>query len=140
MFRFHYVGTIFAADCLQQYDVDTRIVMAMARCGRLRPMFDSQLITQKLKLRLYEAAVCSLMTYGCETWLIDEKTRERINGVNSVMLTRITRNPIPQEARPISTSLNLVRRIRMRRHRWVGHILRLGPDSMVYQSLKTSHI
>ena len=52
------------------------------------------------------------------------------------MLARITGNTIPHEARPITTSLDLIRRIRMRRHRWVGHILRLGPDSIVYQALK----
>ena len=136
VFRFCYLGTIFAADGSQQYDVDSRIAMAMARCGRLRPIFDSKIITQKLKLRLYEAAVCSLMTYGCETWLIDEKTRKRINGANSVMLARITGNPIPYEARPATTSLDLIRRIRMRRHRWVGHILRLGPGSIVFQALR----
>ena len=108
VFRFCYLGTIFAADGSQQYDVDSRIAMAMARCGRLRPIFDSEIITQKLKLRLYEAAVCSLMTYGCETWLIDEKTRKRINGANSVMLARITGNPIPYEARPARIFLRQV--------------------------------
>ena len=76
------------------------------------------------------------MTYGCETWDINEKTRKRINGANSAMLARITGNSIPHEARPATTSLDLVRRIRMRRHRWVGHILRLGPSSIVYQALK----
>ena len=63
-----------------------------------------------------------LLTYGCETWDIDERTRKRINGANSVILAHITGNSIPQEARPISTSLNLIQRIRMRRHRWLGHM------------------
>lgn len=139
VFRSRYLGTIFAANASQQFDVDSRIAMAMTRCGRLRPIFDSDAITLDLKLRLYEAAVCSLLTYGCETWDINEKTRKRINGANSVMLARITGKSIPQEARPQSTSLNLVRRIRMRRHRWLGHILRLGPDSITYQVLKVQH-
>ena len=123
----------------QQFDVDSRIAMAMTRCGRLKPIFDSEAISLDLKLRLYEAAVCSLMTYGCETWTIDEKTRKRINGANSAMLARITGKSIPQEARPQSTSLNLVKRIRMRRHRWLGHILRLGPSSITFQALKVQH-
>lgn len=135
IFRFKYLGTIFAANASQQFDIDSRIAMAMARCGRLRSIFDSDFITLNLKLRLYEAAVCSLLTYGCETWVIDEKTRKRINGANSVMLARITGKPIPQEARPATSSLNLIRRIKMRRHRWLGHILRLGPSSIVYQAI-----
>ena len=129
------MGTIFAANASQQFDIDSRIAMAMARCGRLRSIFDSDFITLNLKLRLYEAAVCSLLTYGCETWVIDEKTRKRINGANSVMLARITGKSIPQEARPATSSLDLIRRIRMRRHRWLGHILRLGPSSIVYQAI-----
>ena len=107
----------------------------MARCGRLRSIFDSEVITPNLKLRLYEAAVCSLMTYGCETWNLDEKTKKKLNGANSRMLARITGKPIPQEARPASTSLNLVRKIRMRRHRWLGHILRLSPESLAFQAV-----
>ena len=78
--------------------------MAMARCGRLRAIFDSKVITLKLKLRLYEAAVCSLMTYGCETWNIDEKTRKRINGANSIMLTRITGNSPSRSALDLNES------------------------------------
>ena len=135
-FKFRYLGTMFAANASQHFDIESRIAMAMSRCGRLRPVFDSKVITLHLKLRLYEAAVCSLLTYGCETWDLDEKTRKRINGSNSVMLARITGNSIPHEARPATTSLNLIRRIRIRRHRWLGHILRLGPGSIVYQALK----
>ena len=62
IFRFKYLGTIFAANASQHFDIDSRISMAMARCGRLRPIFDSEFITLSLKLRLYEAAVCSLLT------------------------------------------------------------------------------
>ena len=68
------------------------------------------------------------MTYGCETWDINEKTRKRINGTNSVTMVRISGKSIPQETRPTTTSLDLIRRIRMCRHRWVGHILRLGQE------------
>ena len=136
VFRFKYLGTIFAANGSQHFGIHSRIAMAMERCGRLRSVFDSTFITLNLKLRLYEAAVCSLLTYGCETWNIDEKTRRRINGANSAMLARITGKTIPQEARSATTSLDLIRRIRMRRHRWLGHILRLGPSSIVYQALK----
>ena len=73
--------------------------MAMARCGRLRAIFDSNVITMKSKLRLYEAATCSLMTYGCETRNIDENTRKRINGTNSIMLARITGKSVPSSSR-----------------------------------------
>ena len=136
VFKFKYLGSIQAADSLQKYDVDARIAMAFSRCGDLRHMFDSPKLSLNLKLRLYEASVCSLLTYGCETWDLNETTCKRINGANSVMLARITGASIPSEARAGTTHLNLVRKIRIRRHKWLGHILRAGEDSLMFHALK----
>ena len=121
------------------YDVDARVVMAMSRCGKLRHIFDSPHLSLKLKLRLYEAAVCSLLIYGCETWDLDKVTMKRINGANSVMLARITGRSIPSEARSQTTSFDLIKTIRERRLRWLGHIIRAGPDSIMYQALVVQH-
>ena len=80
VFRFLYLDTIFAANGLQCYDVGARVAMAMSRCGnKLRHVFDSPHISLKVKLRLYEATVCSLLTYGCETWDLDVHTIRKIN-------------------------------------------------------------
>ena len=134
--KFKYLGTLFTADADQAHDIKARAAMAMSRCGQLRHIFDSNIIPMKLKIRLYEAAVCSLLTFGCETWTLDDKAKKTLNNANSRMLARITGNTIPQEARPATTSLNIINRIRARRLRWVGHILREGPEKLTYQALK----
>ena len=92
-----------------------------------------------VKLQESRPAVCSLLTYGCETWNLDDHTIRRINGVNSTMLVRFTGQSIPAEARPLTTSFNLVKKIRERRFRWLGHIVRAGPSSIMYQALVTQH-
>ena len=51
------------------------------------------------------------------------------------MLARITGRSIPTEARSLTTSFDLVKKIRERRFRWLGHIIRAGPDSIMYQAL-----
>ena len=61
--------------------------------------------------------MCSIMVYGCESWTLDDKTMRHINGANSKMLSIITGNPIQVEARPLSTSLNLIHKLRIRRHK-----------------------
>ena len=136
VFKEKYLGTVCAADAEQHHDVKTRIQKAMVRCGKLRYVFNSDKISLRLKLRLYEAAVCSLLTYGCESWDLTGKVLRVINGPNSRMLSRITGKSIQAEARPATTSPNLTRRIRIRRHRWVGHILRAGPDRLTYKALQ----
>ena len=41
VFKFSYLGSVFAADGLQEYDIRNRVGMAMTRCGKLGHMFDS---------------------------------------------------------------------------------------------------
>ena len=77
------------------------------------------------------------MVYGCESWTLDDKTMRHINGANSKMLSIITGNPIQVEARPLSTSLNLIRKLRIRRHKWLGHILRDNPSRLISQAVKS---
>ena len=105
--------------------------------GKLRHVFGSRDLSTRLKLRLYEAAVCSIMVYGCESWTLDDKTMRHINGANSKMLSIITGNPIQVEARPLSTSLNLIRKLRIRRHKWLVHILRDNPSRLISQAVKS---
>ena len=135
VFRFSYLGTTFTADGDQHKDIQEKIGKAMSRCGKLRPILDSPDLCVSIKLRLYQAAVCSLLTYGCETWHLSTRAMRQINGANSRMLARFTKKSIPQEARPWSTSFDLVLSIRKRRLRWLGHILRAGKEQPAYQAV-----
>ena len=60
----------------------------------------------------------------------------KINGANSKMLARFTGKTIPQEARPATTSFDLVKNIRQRRFKWLGQILRAGPIKLTYQAVE----
>lgn len=53
---FKYLGTLFSADGQQIRDINVRIVQAFSRCGELHNVFNSK----SLRVRLYEAAVCSI--------------------------------------------------------------------------------
>lgn len=62
-----------------------------------------------------------------------------LNGANSRMLHHITGKSIHDEASATTRTFDLVRWIRARRLQWVGHILRMEPDHMVYNALKHLH-
>ena len=79
--RFKYLGSIFSADGSQSFDLRRRIDMAIGRCGALRQVFDGKNIPLSLKLKIYVTAITSIMTYGCEAWNIDERTRAQLNGI-----------------------------------------------------------
>ena len=85
-FRSKYLGIVFTADAQQKHDVKERIARALTRCGQLRHIFNSPDLPLVIKLRLYQPAVCSIITYGCESWLLNPVVLKMLNGANSRML------------------------------------------------------
>jgi hypothetical protein len=122
---------LFAADGLEVYDIKSRILKAQLRCGQLRNMLRSENLSTKLKVRLYVTAVCSLLTYGCEAWDLNEKTVALLNGANARCLSRFTGKDAHAEASARTRSFDLVLAIRKRRFKWLGHILRLPDQRLV---------
>ena len=108
-------------------DVRHRISMAKARAGQLRHILSAEEVSLDLRLRLYIAGCCSIMTCGAEAWLLDDEACKALNGANAYMLSHITGNNRHYEASPDTTTFNLLLWIRARRLRWLGHIIRL-PD------------
>ena len=136
VFRFTYLGSQFYANDKQEYDIKVRIALAMKRCGQLKHMFDSPEIGPRLKIRLYTVTVCSLLTYGCESWTLSDKVMRMINGANSQMLSRITGHNVMQEARRATTSYDILTHIRRMRLTWLGQILRSNPNSMLFRAVE----
>ena len=63
VFRFKYLGSMFAADGDQRYDVRRRIGMATTRMGQLRQVFNSK-IKFSTKMQIYN---CNMFTH--DLWL-----------------------------------------------------------------------
>ena len=139
VFRSKYLGSVFTADADQDHDINARIAQAYTRCGKLRQVLDSLDLSVNIKLRLYQAAVCSIMMYGCETWSLTPAVMRKLNGANSKMLARFTGKTIPQEARSVTCSFDLLHSIHVRRFKWIGHILRAGPSRLIYQAVEEQH-
>ena len=135
VFRFPYLGAIFAADGLQGYDIRARVGKAMTRCGKLGHMFDSPDLGPRLKIRLYNAAAVSLLTYGCESWNLTQEVMRKLNGCNSQMLVRITGRSVREEVRSTTSSFDLVKSVRVRRLRWLGQILRGDPTRLLFTTV-----
>ena len=117
VFCFKYLGSTFSADGDTTHDIEARIAMAQKRWSSLRHIFNSPHLSIDIKLRLYSASVCSLIAFGSESWRFTKKVMKRLNGANSRMLSSFTGKTVQQEARPASTSLNLVLRLRKTRLR-----------------------
>ena len=121
VFKFKYLGSIFAADGNQSYDVKRGIAMTTSRMGQLRHVFNAN-IGLGLKMKLYKTAVRSLFTYGSEVWYLDQETIAMINGANARLLSRFTGKDAHVEVSVRTRMYDLVGAIRKRRLKWIGHI------------------
>ena len=138
VYTFKYLGSIFSADGNETNDVKRRIALAMQRMGVLRHVFDSN-ISLGLKMKVYKSAICSLLTYGCEAWSLNEKTIAMLNGANARCLSRFTGKDAHTEASARTRSYDLVAAIRQRRFKWLGHILRMHEHRLVKLAVKRQH-
>ena len=90
-------------------------------------------------MRIYVVAVCSVMTYGAETWLLNGETKRALNGANSKMVSSITKRSAHDEVRSEGKTYDVVAGVRATRMRWLGQILRMGEDRMLSQAVKTMY-
>ena len=108
--------------------------MVRQRFVKMRHMWTDKHLHFNLRLRLYRACVCSILTWGSEAWKLNDEASKAINGANSKMLCIITGRTPHQEASKEST-FSLIMWIRARRMQWLGHILRMGSDRKVKQAV-----
>ena len=125
--KFKYLGAIFTPDGSHMEDMRRRIAMAQTRHGKMRHVWRSKVLHPRLKMRLYVSAVCSIMIYGSEAWILDAATQRALNGANSKMVSQITGRTIREEAVEGKT-YDVVAGIRATRLRWLGLILRMRPN------------
>ena len=138
VFRFQYLGSVFAADGEHLHDLRRRVALAMSRCGQLRHVIDSDIPT-KMKLEIYKTAVASTLCYGNEAWRLDEASIAKLNGANARCVSRITGRTNHEEASPRTRTYDLVYAVRLRRFKWLGHILRMPDNRLVKLALRVQH-
>ena len=93
-------------------DVRKRIAMDRTRFGQLRHIWHDKKLHYNLRLRLYKASVCSILTYGSEAWNLRKEVVKAINGANAGMMCVISGKTQQQETSAKWRSFDLVKWIR----------------------------
>ena len=83
-------------------------------------IWKSSEISLTLKLRIYQAAVCSVVMYGSEAWIWNEALEKKLKNWNAKRVAFMTEKEIREEYK--DPTFDLVARTRKRR----PSILRLG--------------
>ena len=111
-----------------QLDIAQTEYSAFSRC-----FWQDNRLPITFKLRIYRSAVSTTLTHACEAWTLTSNVQQKINGFNSRCLHIITGDSYRNTAtKPV---FNLVRAIRRRRFKYLGHVLRMHPDRLIRQTL-----
>ena len=101
-------------------DIETRLTKAWTAINRLSIIWKSDL-TDKMKRSFFQAAVTSILLYGCTTWTLAKRLEKKLDGNYTRMLRAI---------------LNKSWRQHPTRHQLYGH---LPPITIMIQVRRTRH-
>ena len=114
-------------------DMRHRMAIAGLRSRGLTYLWRHNRLPWSLKLCLYAASVFSTLTHGSEAWMLTPRALATLSGFNSRQLHRITGRSYREEA--TKPSYDLLTAVRMRRHHWLGHILRMPANRLVRRAV-----
>ena len=120
--KFTYLGSSVEST---EKDIETRLAKAWTAINRLSIIWKSDL-TDKMKRSFFQAAVTSILLYGCTTWTLTKRLEKKLDGNYTRMLRAIlnmswrqhpTRHQLYGHLPPITKTIQ-IRRARHAGHCW----------------------
>ncbi|XP_065583920.1 uncharacterized protein LOC136042934 [Artemia franciscana] len=123
------------------FEIKRRIGQASGAFNRLTPIWRSNKYSLRLKLRLLNSNVLSILMYASECWKLNQQLEKLILGLENICLRRILKISCHQKItnREIRLKTNqpiVTEVLKKRRWTYLGHVLRMHEDrlpSRVYQ-------
>ena len=121
--KFTYLGSSVEST---EKDIETRLTKAWTAINRLSIIWKSDL-TDKMKRSFFQAAVTSILLYGCTTWTLTKRLEKKLDG-NYTRMLRVILNKSWQQ-HPTRYQLYghlppITKTIQVRRTRHAGHYWR----------------
>ena len=124
--NFEYLGADVPNDGDPEVPVVHRCNVAWGRFGQYAKTLMARSLPVAARVRLHRSLITSTMAHSCEAWQFTKRMQQKVNGVNSKMMSLITKNSIHHEAK--YPTFDAVSYIKQLRHDFLGHILRMDPS------------
>lgn len=137
---FQYLGSMITEQGGAVTDVVTRIQKARGAFTQLNRIWRSTIYSVRTKMRIFKTCVVSVLLYGCETWLVTEEIKRKLQVFVNRCLRRILRifwpNTISNQELWDTTGMKEINNeVRKRKFGWIGHTLRKPPDEVCNRAL-----
>ena len=117
-------------------ELERRIGIGMSTVRAIKAkVFENRGLSWKTKVQVYNAMVVPMMTYGCESWVLREKEKSRLQATEMSVLRKVAgvttmdhiRN---EEIRHRLQQRSIVDVVRERRERWRVKVME-KPESLL---------
>ena len=125
-YKFTYLGSSIAST---EKDIDTRLMDSYQK-ARLSIIWKSDL-TDKMKRSFFQAAVTSILLYGCTTWTLTKRLEKKLDGNYTRMLLAILNmcwRQYPTRHQLYGYLSLITKTIQVRRTRHAGHCWRSSDE------------
>ena len=133
--QFTYLGATITSDGKLDKEISVRIGKATGAFNQLNNVWKNRNISVNNKVRIYVAAVLTILSYGCEVWNTTQVQSRRLETFHQYCLRRILRvrwfhrvtNEDVLKRAGISALIDI---IATKRLRWFGHVSRMPDDRL----------
>jgi hypothetical protein len=122
---------------LIQEEIKMRLSSGKACYHSVQSPLSFRLLPKNLKMRIHKTIILPVVLYGCKTWSLTLREEHRLRVSENKVLRRIfgpkrdevmggCRKLHNEELHDLYSSPSIIRIIKSRRMRWVGHVARTG--------------
>ena len=137
--RFGYLGYKIQLNGSVSSEIKSCVGKASGSFKLLNKLWNQHSIPQKVKVKIYQICVRSVVLYGCESWPLKDSDLKSLESVEKRCLLRIlhrgqdlTNNNIFPTAKMETCAVT----IQICRLRWLGHVLRMKEDAIPNAALE----
>ena len=129
--RYKYLGSIVTQDGRCFEEIKTRTAIAKNAFNKIQALVTNRSISVSLRKRFIKAYVWSTLMYGCEAWTITKEMERKIEATELWLYRRmlkiswterVSNEIVLQRA---GARREMVKKIRQRQLRFLGHVMRL---------------
>ena len=144
--EFKYLGTTLTSQNSIQDEMKSKLKLVIAFYYSVQNLLSSNLLSKKLKIKVYKTLILPVVLSGCETWSLTLREERRLRAFENRVLSRVfgpKRDEVTGEWRKLHNEelsdlyslRNIVQVVKWRRMRWAGHVARMVEGRGVHRVL-----
>ena len=132
-----YLGVNIQDSGRQEAEINERVTAAVRAYHAMSNSFvGKREVSRRTKLSVYRSIYCPILTYGCESWVMTNTMKSKLQAAEMKYLRRVkgitrrdrVRNELVRSELKVEP---LMTRIKRQQLRWFGHLLRMDENRQV---------